>query len=431
MKTKYNLRAICAQLIEDVLEKGSSLSSALPHYQNKVNEKDRALLQELAFGIMRTLPLLEWYLKQLMSKELKGNQRILHYLLLVGLYQIAFTRIPPHAAVAESVNAAFILKKPQLKGLINGVLRNFQRQYPQLEQQAVNKECYLLHPQWLVQCVQKQYPCQWQTILDNNNQRPPMWLRVNTQKTTTEEYFQLLSTQGIEATLAEEVASAIRVNKPIDVNQLPHFDEGWITVQDLSAQRCALYLEPENGEQILDLCAAPGGKTTHILELAPQSELMAVDIDENRLKRVEENLTRLGLHANVKQGDGTTPEKWAEGKIFDRILLDAPCSATGVIRRHPDIKWLRRDSDIADLAQLQAVILDSIWPYLKKGGTLIYATCSIMPEENTAQIQAFLARTPDAQHISITASKESLGRQMLPSQEGGDGFYYAKLVKNG
>ena len=221
---------------------------------------------------------------------------------------------------------------------------------------------------------------------------------------------------------------AVRLASPAPVHALPGFDEGWVTVQDASAQGCMTWLEPKNGEQILDLCAAPGGKTTHILEVAPQASVMAVDVDEQRLSRVYDNLKRLGMKAQVKQGDGRKPAEWCGETQFDRILLDAPCSATGVIRRHPDIKWLRRDRDIKELAQLQSDILDAIWPHLKSGGTLVYATCSVLPEENSQQIAAFLKRTPGAA-LRDTGTPESPGLQNLPGAEEGDGFFYAKLIK--
>ena len=221
---------------------------------------------------------------------------------------------------------------------------------------------------------------------------------------------------------------AVRLASPAPVHALPGFDEGWVTVQDASAQGCMTFLDPKNGEQILDLCAAPGGKTTHILEVAPQASVMAVDVDEQRLSRVYDNLKRLGMKAQVKQGDGRKPAEWCGETQFDRILLDAPCSATGVIRRHPDIKWLRRDRDIKELAQLQSDILDAIWPHLKPGGTLVYATCSVLPEENSQQIAAFLKRTPDAT-LRDTGTPENPGQQNLPGAEEGDGFFYAKLIK--
>ncbi|HHE6471452.1 TPA: 16S rRNA (cytosine(967)-C(5))-methyltransferase RsmB [Providencia rettgeri] len=425
MKNTYNLRSIAATAINQVLDNGQSLSTVLPNLQRNINDKDKALLQEICFGVLRYLPKLEWFISQLMEKPLTGKQRTLHYLIMVGIYQLLYTRIPPHAALAETVNGAIALKKPQLKGLINGVLRSFQRQQVQLEERITNNTSQYLHPSWLLKRLQTAYPDDWQSIIEANNQRPPMWLRVNSQHHTAAQYLSLLEQSEITAHLHSSHPNAIRLDEPTAVSRLPGFEDGWSTVQDVSAQGCAELLEPQNGDNILDLCAAPGGKTTHILELAPKANVIAVDIDESRLKRVKENLIRLKQHAVVIQGDGTQPETWAQGQQFDRILLDAPCSATGVIRRHPDIKWLRRDSDISELAQLQSQILEAIWPYLKPGGTLVYATCSIMPEENGKQIQNFLSKHSDA----CLNDGTDAGLQILPNTNGGDGFFYARLIK--
>ncbi|QIG04072.1 16S rRNA (cytosine(967)-C(5))-methyltransferase RsmB [Proteus sp. ZN5] len=421
MKTSYNLRSIAAKAINQVLDQGLSLSTVIPELQKNVSDKDKALLQELCFGVLRTLPQLEWIIQQLMDKPLKGKQRILHYLIMVGLYQLLYTRIPAHAALAETVNGAVALKKPQLKGLINGVLRQFQRQQDILNERFQNSENRFLHPSWLLARIKQAYPEQWMSIVEGNNQKPPMWLRVNQRHHSREKYLTLLEKEEIAAVADDNHPFAIRLENPCNVNLLPGFADGWVTVQDRSAQRCAELLAPENKEQILDLCAAPGGKTTHILEIAPQAQVLAIDIDEQRLKRVQENLTRLKLNAVVKSGDGRYPEQWCAGMQFDRILLDAPCSATGVIRRHPDIKWLRRNDDIEQLAQIQKEILHAIWPYLKSGGTLVYATCSILPEENKQQVEAFLASTKDAQC--------DYQHQCLPEEEGGDGFFYALIKK--
>jgi 16S rRNA (cytosine967-C5)-methyltransferase len=428
MKKNTNLRSLAALAIEQVLEQGQSLSNVLPVMQQKVADKDRALLQELSFGVLRTLSQLDWLINKLMARPMTGKQRSVHYLIMVGLYQLLHTRIPPHAALAETVEGAVAIKRPQLKGLINGVLRQFQRNQESLLEEFAATENRFLHPAWLVKRIKKAYPKQWQSVLDANNQRPPMWLRVNRNHHTRDEWLTLLEQAGMKGFAHEAYSDAVRLETPAPVFALPGFDEGWVTVQDASAQGCMNYLTPKNGEVILDLCAAPGGKTTHILEVAPAANVLAVDVDEQRLSRVYENLKRLGMKAEVKQGDGRYPSQWCGEKQFDRILLDAPCSATGVIRRHPDIKWLRRDRDIAELAQLQAEILDATWAHLKPGGTLVYATCSILPEENCEQISAFLKRTPDAA-LHETGNAEHPGVQNLPAAEEGDGFFYAKLIK--
>jgi len=425
---KQNLRSMAASAIEKVVEQGQSLSNILPPLQQKVSDKDKALLQELCFGVLRTLPQQEWLISKLMSRPMTGKQRTIHYLIMVGFYQLLHTRIPPHAALAETVEGAVVIKRPQLKGLINGVLRQFQRQQEELLAEFADSDQRFLHPEWLLKRLQKAYPSQWQAIVEANNQRPPMWLRVNRNHHTRDEWLALLETAEMNGFTHDAYPDAIRLASPAPVQSLPGFEQGWVTVQDASAQGCMTYLEPQNGDRILDLCAAPGGKTTHILEVAPKASVMAVDIDEQRLSRVYDNLKRLGMKAEVKQGDGRTPAQWCGDEQFDRILVDAPCSATGVIRRHPDIKWLRRDRDINELAQLQSEILDAVWPHLKPGGTLVYATCSVLPEENSQQIAAFLKRTSNAT-LRTTGTPDKPGIQNLPGAEDGDGFFYAKLIK--
>lgn len=419
---------MAAQAVEQVIEQGQSLSNILPPLQQKVSDKDKALLQELCFGVLRVLPQLDWLINKLMSRPMTGKQRTVHYLIMVGFYQLLHTRIPAHAALAETVEGAVVIKRPQLKGLINGVLRQFQRQQEELLAEFAQSENHFLFPKWLLNRVQKAYPLQWQHIVEASNQRPPMWLRVNRQHNSRDSWLTLLEEAGLQGFPHLDYPDAVRLASPAPVTALPGFVEGWVTVQDASAQGCIAFLMPKNGERILDLCAAPGGKTTHILEAAPEASVLAVDIDDQRLSRVYDNLKRLGMKAQVKQGDGRFPEQWCGDEQFDRILLDAPCSATGVIRRHPDIKWLRRDRDIPELAQLQSEILDAIWPHLKPGGTLVYATCSILPEENSQQVAAFLKRTTDAQ-LSETGTPQNPGLQKLPGAEEGDGFFYAKIIK--
>ncbi|TNH21160.1 16S rRNA (cytosine(967)-C(5))-methyltransferase RsmB, partial [Testudinibacter sp. TR-2022] len=258
---------------------------------------------------------------------------------------------------------------------------------------------------------------------------PPMWLRVNLQHCSTQDYLDRLIQQGIQAEICpEQPACAIRLQSAVSVNQLPHFEQGWVTVQDSHAQWAGLLLQPQDHELILDACAAPGGKTTHILELAPQAQVIALDVEVHRLQRVEQNLQRLNQQAEVICGDASQPQQWlAEGVMFDRILLDAPCSATGVIRRHPDIKWLRREQDIEALSALQQQILTALWARLKVGGTLLYATCSVLKQENQQQIDHFLAQHCDAKREAIFGQSSAM--QFFPQQQGGDGFFYAKLIK--
>lgn len=428
MKKNTNLRSVAAQTIEKVVEQGQSLSNVLPAAQKLLAEKDAALLQELCYGVLRTLPQLEWIIGQLMDRPMTGKQRTIHFLVMVGLYQLMYTRIPTHAALAETVEGAVSLKRQQFKGLINGVLRQFQRKQEELMQRMNDGDQKYLHPKWLLERLKRAWPENWEAIVEANNQRPPMWLRVNRQHHSRESWLALLQEAGKIAVPSALHADALKLESPCPVSQLPGFDQGWVTVQDASAQGCVALLDPQNGESILDLCAAPGGKTTHILEAAPQADVMAVDIDAKRLARINENLLRQNMTAEVKVGDGCFPETWCGDRQFDRILLDAPCSATGVIRRHPDIKWLRRDRDIAELAALQQQILEAIWPHLKSGGTLLYATCSVLPEENQQQVASFLSRHEDAT-LSETGNGEQPGLQVFPDADGGDGFFYAKMLK--
>lgn len=428
MNKSTNLRSLSAQLIERVVDKGESLSTVLPTAQKKLSDKDSALVQEICFGVMRTLPQLEALIGKLMERPLKGKQRVLHYLIMVGLYQLLYTRVPAHAALAETVAGAETLKRQSMKGLLNGVLRQFQRQQEALVAEVDKGPQRHLFPGWLLKRLQLAWPEQCSAITTASNQRPPMWLRVNRQHHNRDEWLALLAESGKNAVPDADAPDALRLEQPAAVTQLPGFEQGWVTVQDVSAQRCALWLEPQNGESILDLCAAPGGKTTHILEIAPQAKVMAVDVDNQRLMRVKENLQRLSMQAEVRQGDGRDPQSWCGDQQFDRILLDAPCSATGVIRRHPDIKWLRRDSDIAELANLQREILQAAWSRLKPGGTMLYATCSILPDENHQQIANFLQLQADAEAVTLPGGSIH-GLQVFPEADGGDGFFYAKLVK--
>ena len=426
-------RASAAKVLYQVVDKGQSLTSALPIAQQLLPAKDRALLQEICYGVLRWLPRLEFISRELMSKPLIGKQRPIHFLILTGLYQLNYMRVPAHAAVAETVNAVKVLKSPKLSGLVNAILRNYQRQQAQLEANADgNDSCKFGHPGWLIKRIKAAYPDQWQAVLMANNQRPPMWIRVNQQHHNRADYQALLAADEISSEIMASADSALRLAQPTDVYKLAGFAEGHCSVQDGAAQFAAQFLDAQPGELVLDACAAPGGKTAHILERQPAlKHLVAVDFDATRLARVQENLTRMQLNAELIHGDASKPETWWKGDKFDRILLDAPCSATGVIRRHPDIKWLRRDSDIDTLVQLQAKILDAMWLQLKPGGTLLYATCSILSAENSEQIAQFLARTPDAKSIALSpdSANQASSWQILPDTQGMDGFFYAKLQK--
>ncbi len=433
-----NLRALAARCTFAVVDKGRSLADELPQQLAKIEGKDKGLLQELCYGVLRHLPELEYDVREFIKKPLTGKQRVGHFLMLVGVYQIKYTRIPDHAAFNETVSACKPLKCDHLKGLINGVLRNFQRQQAAKESEGSDVSPTELpdaiafnHPSWFIKKVQLAYPEKWQDVLNANMQRPPMWLRVNQLHHNVDEYLALLAKENIEHLLVDEKSGAIRLTEAIDVNKLPGFQQGWVSIQDGAAQQAARLLDCQPDDNVLDCCAAPGGKTCHILEYSPKIKAMtAIDIEASRLERVEENLQRLNLTAKVIAADAAaTPEKWWDGELFDRILLDAPCSGTGVIRRHPDIKWLRKGQDIAALGELQQDILKNIWSLLKPGGTLLYATCSILPEENSQQVQHFIEKNSDAELVGITDNATDIGWQILPNDNSMDGFYYAKLVK--
>ncbi len=427
-----NTRLVAAKVLSRVLQDGQSLTAALDNALLAVESvKDRAFIQALCYGVCRQYHRLDFILSQLLDKPLKDAD--VKALALVGLYQLNFMRVKPHAAVSETVLAA--RKKPWAKSLINALLRTYLREQEGLERKADKFQVAALsHPDWLIKQIEQDWPEQALTILQENNQQPPMVLRVNLSKTSREDYLQLLAGQDIAGESVSFCPSAIKLDKPAPVDLLPGFAGGLVSVQDTAAQLAAGLLDVQPGHRVLDVCAAPGGKTAHILETQPQlKELVAVDIDEARMQRVSENLQRLNLQAKLVVGDAANPSSWWDGQSFDRILLDAPCSALGVIRRHPDIKLLRRAEDIGQLQALQKSILQAIWPLLAPGGLLLYATCSVLKQENERQVQAFLVEHADAVELSIDADwgiSGICGHQILTGESAMDGFYYALLSKS-
>ncbi|WP_233010016.1 16S rRNA (cytosine(967)-C(5))-methyltransferase RsmB [Rheinheimera faecalis] len=426
-----NLRALAATACYQVVDQGKSLSEVLHKAQIELDSPlDKALLQEICFGVMRYLPQLETVCQKLMDKPLVKHLRPLQFLIYVGLYQLKFLRVPDHAAIGETVEAARELKGQSLTGLINAVLRSVQRKPEVFDFQDAPLPVQYNHPSWVITQLQHAYPDHWQQILDENQQKAPLWLRVNQLRTTPEAYLAALAAEGIVASQPfAYLPCALLLEQASDVTLLPGYADGWFSVQDGAAQHAAYFLGARNKDSVLDACCAPGGKTCHILELAPEADVLALDKDPRRLDRVYDNLDRLGLDARVMAADAADPDDWAGFQTFDRILLDVPCSATGVIRRHPDIRWLRKKTDIAPLVELQQDILRKIWPLLKPDAELLYATCSVLPEENLQQIQAFLADYPDAKLIPLADSHPDLHWQILPGQQQMDGFFYAKLRK--
>lgn len=433
-KPHANPRAIAVSILSRVAHDGQSLSTLIPSNLESLPAERRPLAQELCYGTLRWWPRLEWLLQRLLDKPLKAKETEIHALLLLGLYQLSYMDIPPHAAVSETVAVTGLLKKKEwARGLVNAVLRRFQRERDQLEQALADDEAAAnAHPAWLLTALQQGWPQQWPAIVAANNARPPMTLRVNRSRQERDSYLALLTEVGIGAHPSTHAPDALTLERPVAVEQLPGFADGLVSVQDAAAQLAAPLLDAKPGMRVLDACAAPGGKTGHLLELNPELDLYALDIEERRLERVAENLSRLGFKAKLLAADAAVPDAWWDGQPFDRILLDAPCSASGVIRRHPDIKLLRRAEDIDQLVQLQETILDALWPLLRPGGILVYATCSVLPRENSEQLANFLAKQEDAVNLPLETNWGQamvIGRQLLPGQDGMDGFYYACIGK--
>lgn len=428
-----NVRTSAARVLGRVLGDGQSLAVALPPLLAEVDARDRSLLQELCYGVCRWQPQLQALLDALLERPLAPNESMVRALLLVGLYQLWHLRVPEHAAVAETVAAARPLRRPWAVGLTNAVLRAALRRHAELvarlEQDEVARTA---HPRWLLDQLCRDWPDDAPEILAANNVRPPLTLRVNRRHYGREAYRAQLAAAGWEAQPVAGADSALLLDQSTEPTRLPGFAEGWATVQDAGAQLAAPLLDPQAGMRVLDACAAPGGKTGHLLEYASDLDLTALDQDAERLTRVREQLDRLRLPARLVAGDARQPGDWWDGVSYDRILVDAPCSGVGVIRRHPDIKLLRRGSDIAALAERQSAILASLWPLLRPGGCLLYVTCSVLRQENEQVVASFIDAHPDAVEQPIVASwgrPAGRGRQILPGEGGMDGFYYARLSK--
>ena len=430
-----NPRLAAVNVLQQVFDQGRSLPDALEAIQTRIpDQKGRALTQALAYGVLRHRFSLDAVLRQLLKKPLKAKDADLRYLLLLGLYQIIHMRVPDHAAVSETVKLTPALKKNWARAMVNGVLRNYLRQADALQAQASNNdESRYEHPEWLLLKLQESWPAHWQAIATANNRPAPMTLRVNRRQISRDDYRQRLTTANIDAEPCRYSKDGLRLQEAVPVEQLPGFKKGLVSVQDEAAQLAAPLLQTTSAQRILDACAAPGGKTAHILEISPAlKQLDALEREPTRIEYVHENLQRLGLEANLITDDASQANNWWDGQAYERILLDAPCSATGVIRRHPDIKYLRREQDLPALVQTQRAILQSLWPLLAPGGILLYATCSVLAEENTLQIENFLRVCKDAQLESMDADwgiPTTTGRQILPGEENMDGFFYACLRK--
>jgi 16S rRNA (cytosine967-C5)-methyltransferase len=415
-------RAVAARAVRRVVGDGESLSGALSGELSRASPNEHALVKELCFGTLRWHERLGALRDQLVHKPLKRKDLDVACLLEIGLYQLVYLRIPAHASLHETVEATAALGKPWAKGLVNAVMRNFERDGSQLlESLDRSPEIRLSHPQWLIARLKQAYPAHWSRVCAAANQHPPMTLRVNSHHTTRDKYLYELQLAGIAAKAHSLVATAISLDRPLDVYTLPGFAQGLISVQDAAAQMAAPILSCRPGMRVLDACAAPGGKAAHILEsTGGDLDLTLVEMEERRAELVRATLARGGWRAKLCVADAARPQDWWDGRPFERILVDAPCSGTGVIRRHPDIKVLRRPQDIGSLQGRQRELLHALWPLLAPKGMLLYVTCSVLKEENV-QVAGVVASECDA-----TLCDE---RQILPGDDDMDGFYYARLAK--
>lgn len=421
---------LAAEAVEQVFagrNLGVSLEAIFSRHKN-ITPQQRAVAQDLSYGALRFYGQVASLLSQLLEKPLPDER--VRCLLLVAIYQLQHDKAAAHTVVDQAVKAASAFKKPWAKGLVNGVLRNFLRQQDTLLVKLQGNEiAEFSYPEWWINKLKFQYPEDWQAMLSAGNQHPPMTLRVNQRCISAQDYLVKLQAAGIEAALLG--GNAVMLEKPLPVDKIPGFFEGEVSVQDFGAQLAGYVLDIQGGQRVLDACCAPGGKTGQILELA-NVDLVAIDNDAARIARTQSNLDRLNLKAHLQVGDAANPEAWWDGKFFDRILADVPCTASGIVRRHVDIKWLRREADIQSFSKQQARILPALWQLLAKGGKLLYVTCSVFHEENQRQIDAFLKTHSDAVQLPLTESISGLdlkNGQLQPNAKH-DGLFYALLQKN-
>ena len=429
-------RAAAARAVGRVLGPGESLSRALPRELERLPSDERAFAAELAFGALRFGPRYERVIAALMPRPLRARAPQVHAALLIGLHQLYEMRVPSHAAIAATVEAVRTLDAEWAVGLVNAVLRRAHGEGDALRAKlAHDPEFAHAHPRWLLDALAADWPDDWPALVAAGNARAPLALRVNARRGTRDDYAARLAAADIAHQAHPFARDALLLPAGGDPTQLPGFAAGDASVQDAAAQLAVDLLELGPGLRLLDACAAPGGKTAHALERCPElAEVLAVDLDPERLARVAENLERLRLAAGLVAGDAATPAEWWDGRFFERILLDAPCSATGIVRRHPDVKLLRRPKDVDAQVAVQAKLLDALWPLLAPGGRLVYATCSVLEREGARQVARFVARTPDALALPIATGwgrVRGMGRQVLAGDADMDGFFYASLMKRG
>jgi 16S rRNA (cytosine967-C5)-methyltransferase len=432
---RQNPRLSAIKTLANVLDNGQNLSDA-DCTTLLTDERDRSLARHLAYGVCRWLNSLEWLASQLLRKPLKNRDRDIHRLILLGLFQLSRDATAPHAVINETAECARLAGKAWAVAVINAVLRRFQRERQRWLDQLETQAERFAHPAWLMQKIQADWPDDWQEIMQANNHAAPLWLRINRSKQEQNDLTKLLSSEGFTVERHPGAPDAIKLSPPAPVSRIPGFSEGLVSVQDPAAQLAADLLELDDHLRVLDACAAPGGKTCHILERFPTIEITAVELNRSRLAQVRENLDRLGFARReglkLLTGDAADPSSWWDGKMYQRILLDAPCTATGVIRRHPEIKWLRSMEQLEKVVRTQEKLLNHLWPLLEPGGILVYATCSVLAEENNRQISRFMAEHVDAEALPLGGEwgrKQDFGRQILPGEEEMDGFYYARILK--
>ncbi len=431
-KVLQNPRIAAIGALSEVLDTNKSLadSEALSRLRDS---RDKAFAKNLTYGVLRWLSALEWLAKQLLTRPLRKRDRDVKRLVLLGLQQIWHDQTASHAAVYETAECARLLGKAWAVGLVNALLRRFQREQDSLLSELEQDPAWHAHPPWLLAEIQKDWPQNWMEVVIANNLQAPLWLRINRQSADEALLREELQSAGFELSDHEFARDAIRVSPAAAVGKIPGFEEGRLSVQDPAAQLARDLLNPQPFERILDACAAPGGKTAHLLESCPELDLTVLDKQAERIEQIQQNLDRLGLAAATTAADALLTDEWWNGKKFDKILLDAPCSATGVIRRHPEIKWLRTSRQVDAVVETQAQLLDGLWPLLKTGGILVYVTCSILERENNRQVQLFLKRCIDAE-VEVIAQDwgiaQTCGRQILPGETNMDGFFYAVLRKS-
>jgi 16S rRNA (cytosine967-C5)-methyltransferase len=435
-----NTRAYIAGRLRDCLDGGESLSALACHLEkSSFSIPEKRLIQWLCYGVVRQFSQLQYYVNTLLFHPIRPKDKILFYLLCAGIYELLEGHTPVYAIVSQTVEATHALNRSWATRLVNATLRQFQRKQTPLTQachHASDLSIRWAHPTWLIAQLQQAWPQHWEAILTANNQMPPFTLRVNIQKTTLPDYVAQLALENLETSLIPGLPMAVTLKTPVPIERLPHFAQGHCSVQDAAAQWAALLLEVRPHDRVLDACAAPGGKTGHLLEMYPGLLLTSLDIDAERIQKVHDTVLRL-MHSQpstlqIAIQDAHHPHPAWDGILFDRILLDAPCSGTGVIRRHPDIKWHRTPTDITHITARQYTLLSALWSQLKPGGILLYVTCSILPSENQDLILRFLQTHPDAQEKPISlplGHAQSVGHQLLPGEFQMDGFYYAKLQK--